>query len=207
MAELFSPDTFCDSALDFARTAPEAHHAENYRRVALEAGTALEHLAKAAQARRSRALLAELKNDSSAAMIAWLLRVDGAKPPPRIRTIGLWEALTRVRPLVSSTASYDDLRILVDMRDGVVHAAQDAEIEARILTAFAPARMAASRSRASCWAMADACADCAAVIPAYGNSESACSSSSSPSWPSVPGRPSYRPLAYAWCTLLVVPYW
>lgn len=156
MAELFSPDTFCDSALDFARTALEAHHAENYRRVALEAGTALEHLAKAALARRSRALLAELKNDSSAAMIAWLLRVDGAKPPPRIRTIGLWEALTRVRPLVSSTASYDDLRILVDMRDGVVHAAQDAEIEARILTAFvqhAGALLAdLGRQRADFWA-------------------------------------------------------
>jgi hypothetical protein len=135
MAELFSPEAFYESAHEFARTALEAHHAENYRRVALDAGTALEHLAKAALARRSPALLAELRNDS-APMIAWLLRVDGAKPPARIRTIGLFEALTRVRPFVSSAASQEDLRTLVDMRDAVVHAAQDSDIEARVLIAF-----------------------------------------------------------------------
>jgi len=136
MAELFSPESFYDGALDFARTALEAHHDENYRRVALDAGTALEHLAKAALARRSPALLAELKNDSSGTLLAWFLRIDGAKTPARVRTIGLWEALTRVRQFVSSNASDDDLRALVDMRDGVVHAAQEAEIETRILTAF-----------------------------------------------------------------------
>jgi hypothetical protein len=32
MAKLFSPDAFYGSAFDFARTALEAHHDENYRR-------------------------------------------------------------------------------------------------------------------------------------------------------------------------------
>jgi hypothetical protein len=127
-----------------------------YRRVALDAGTALEHLAKAALARRSPALLVELRNDSSVAMLGWLLRVDGAKPPARLRTIGLREALTRVRPFLSSNASHDDLRTLVDMRDGVVHAAEESEMEARILIAFVQQADALlidlGRERADFWA-------------------------------------------------------
>jgi hypothetical protein len=65
MADPFSADAFYQSACDFALSALEAHHAGNYRHVPLDAGTALEHLAKASLARRSPALLAELKNDSS----------------------------------------------------------------------------------------------------------------------------------------------
>jgi hypothetical protein len=70
------------------------------------------------------------------ATLAWLLGVPAAKPPARVRTIGLWDALVRVRLFVSPVASIDDLRILADMRDGVVHAAQAAEMEAQVLTAF-----------------------------------------------------------------------
>ena len=62
MPTRFSPDAFYRGAREFARSALEAHHAGNHRRVALDAGTAVEHLAKACLARRSRALLAELRN-------------------------------------------------------------------------------------------------------------------------------------------------
>jgi len=137
MAEAFSVNGFYDSARDFARTALEAHHAENYRRVALDAGTALEHLAKACLVNRSPALLvADLKNLSAVNTLAWLLRVNGAKPVLRVRTVGLWDALVRVRLLVPSMVTDDDLKTLVDMRDGVVHAAQEAEMETQVLTAF-----------------------------------------------------------------------
>jgi hypothetical protein len=46
MADSFSPDAFYASAREFARSALEAHHAGNHRRVPLDAGTALEHAAK-----------------------------------------------------------------------------------------------------------------------------------------------------------------
>jgi hypothetical protein len=136
MADPFSPDAFYASAQEFALSALEAHHAGNHRRVPLDAGTALEHLAKACLARRSPALLAELKNDSSVSSLIGLLRIEGAGAPAKIRTVGLTEALSRIGRFVRSKAARDDLQTLVDIRNGIVHAAQDTEVEERILTAF-----------------------------------------------------------------------
>jgi hypothetical protein len=137
MADPFSPDTFYTGAREFALSALEAHHAGNRRRVPLDAGTALEHLAKACLARRSPALLAELKGNSSINSLIGLLRIEGASVPASLRTVGLSEALTRVGLFVRSKASKEDLQILVDLRNGIVHAAEDAEVEERILAAFA----------------------------------------------------------------------
>jgi hypothetical protein len=64
MAEPLTPGAFYDSARDFARTALEAHHAQDYSRMAVDAGTALEHLVKACLATRSSALLVELKGEA-----------------------------------------------------------------------------------------------------------------------------------------------
>ena len=47
VSDPLSPEAFYESARDFAQRALQAHHAGEFRRVALEAGTALEHLAKA----------------------------------------------------------------------------------------------------------------------------------------------------------------
>jgi hypothetical protein len=137
MADPFSPDAFYQSARDFALSALEAHHAGNYRRVPLDAGTALEHLAKASLARRSPALLAELKNDSSIHSVITLLRIEGAGSPASVRTVGLAQALKRVDRFVKSKTPERDLDTLVDMRNGIVHAADDVEVEERILAAFA----------------------------------------------------------------------
>jgi hypothetical protein len=136
MADPFSPDAFYASAREFALSALEAHHAGNHRRVPLDAGTALEHLAKACLARRSPALLAELKNDSSVGSLIGLLGIEGAGAPAKIRTVGLTEALSRIGQFVRSRAVKDDLQTLVNIRNGIVHAAEDAEVEERILTAF-----------------------------------------------------------------------
>jgi len=137
MADPFSPDAFYTSAREFALSALEAHHAGNRRRVPLDAGTALEHLAKACLARRSPVLLAELKGNSSINSLIGLLRIEGAGVPASIRTVGLSEALIRVGLFVRSRASKEDLQILVDLRNGIVHASEDAEVEERILAAFA----------------------------------------------------------------------
>ena len=136
MADPFSPSTFYASAQEFALCALEAHHSGNHRRVPLFAGTAVEHLAKACLAQRSPALLLELRNGSSFDWLATLLSVEGAGIPADIRTVGLSEALKRVRRFVRSKASQDDLCTLIDIRNGVVHAAENAEVEERILTAF-----------------------------------------------------------------------
>jgi hypothetical protein len=136
MADPFSPDVFYVSAGEFALSALEAHHAGNHRRVPLDAGTALEHLAKACLARRSPALLAELKGDSSIGSVIGLLRLEGAGIPAIVRTVGLSGALARADLFVRSKAAKNDLRILVDMRNGIVHAAEDAKVEERILVAF-----------------------------------------------------------------------
>jgi hypothetical protein len=136
MADPFSPDAFYGSAQAFALSALEAHHAGNHRRAPLDAGTALEHLAKACLARRSPALLAELKRDSGISSVIGLLRIEGAGVPSKIRTVGLSEALHRMERFARSKAAKEDLQTLVDMRDGIVHAAEDAEVEGRILTAF-----------------------------------------------------------------------
>jgi hypothetical protein len=118
------------------RQALDAHVVGNFRRVALEAGTALEHLAKACLASRSPGLLTELRNEGNFSSLLILLGVTDTTDQKLLRTVSLREALVRVRKLVRSTASATDLDTLVDMRDGAVHAAQSDEIEERLMMAF-----------------------------------------------------------------------
>jgi hypothetical protein len=132
-----SPETFCQGARDFAETALRAHHAQEWRRVALDAGTALEHLAKACLAKRSPALLSELRSVGSFPDLLRLLGIGGAAEGRPLRTVGLRAALDRIKPFVTSRAAESDLRILVDMRDGTVHAAMGDEDEERLVVAFA----------------------------------------------------------------------
>lgn len=129
-----SPEAFYESAREFAETALQAHHARQYRRVALDAGTALEHLAKACLATRSPALLSELKGEGSFQDLLRLVGVIKARPQ---RTVGLRGALDRVKAFVTSSAPPGDLGTLVDMRDGTVHAAIGDEVEERLVVAFA----------------------------------------------------------------------
>jgi hypothetical protein len=136
MAEPLTPDAFYDSARDFARTALEAHHAQDYRRMAVDAGTALEHLVKACLATRSPALLVELRGEANFQSLLWLLGMPGQQLR-QLRTVGLRDALQRVKSFVVSPASDADLRTLVDLRDGTVHAAMNEELEERLMAAFA----------------------------------------------------------------------
>jgi hypothetical protein len=136
MADPFSVEAFSSGARDLALSALEAHHAGNRRRVPIDAGTAPEHLAKACLARQSPALLAELKGEAGVTSLIGLLRIDGAGTAPVIRTIGLSEALSRLARFVKPKAYREDLQTLADVRNGVVHAAEDADVEERILTAL-----------------------------------------------------------------------
>jgi hypothetical protein len=51
--------------------------------------------------------------------------------------VGLAQSLKRVDRFVKSKTDDRDLDTLVDMRNGVVHAAENVEVEERILAAFA----------------------------------------------------------------------
>jgi hypothetical protein len=136
VADFLTPDAFCDSAQEFARSALEAHHARRFRRLAVDAATCLEHLAKACLAKRSPALLTELRGEANYPSLLLLLGIAEGKPPRQLRTVGLRDALERVKVFVQSRAPDTDLRTLVDMRDGTVHAAQNEELEERLVVAF-----------------------------------------------------------------------
>jgi hypothetical protein len=131
-----SADELYASAQRFAQSALEAHHRGDHQRVAMDAGTALEHLTKACLARRSPVLLAELKQGpNNWASLLMLCGLPEGKPNP-LRTVGLREAHSRVRTFVSSVASEKDLALLIELRDGVVHAAVNEQVEERIVIAF-----------------------------------------------------------------------
>lgn len=130
-----TPDAFYGRARDFAQTALVAHHAREHARVALDAGTAIEHLAKACLATRSPALLVDLRGEGNFTSLLRLLGISEGTPR-QLRTVGLRGAHDRTKRFITSTASDGDLGILFDMRDGTVHAAQDDEVEERLVVAF-----------------------------------------------------------------------
>jgi hypothetical protein len=92
---------------------------------------------KACLAKRSPAFLVELRNsDDSWATLVRLLGFPEAVPK-RLRTVGLRDALTRVKTFVASGASKDHLETLIALRDGAIHAALSDELEENLLVAFA----------------------------------------------------------------------
>jgi hypothetical protein len=105
--------------------------------VTLDAGTAMEHLLKACLAKRSPALLTELRSEANFDSLLQLLDIPECKQPLRqLRTVGVRDALVRVRMFVKSSVAEADLRTLADMRDGTVHAAMGVEVEERLMVAF-----------------------------------------------------------------------
>jgi hypothetical protein len=124
------------SAQRFAQSTLEAHHKGDHQRVAIDAGTALEHLTKACLARRSPALLVELRPGPNNWASLVLLCGFPEGQPKQVRTVGLREAHERLKTSVSSVALKRDLALLIDLRDGVVHAAVNEPVEERILVAF-----------------------------------------------------------------------
>jgi hypothetical protein len=131
-----TPASFIESARDFAGSALEAHIAGQFRRVALDAGTALEHLAKACLAKRSPALLTELRSEANFPSLLVLLGIASGSPPGLLRTVSLRDALARLRRLITTSASSADLETLISMRDGTVHTASTDEVETRLIVAF-----------------------------------------------------------------------
>jgi hypothetical protein len=129
-------DELYASARRFAQSALEAHHRRDHQRVAIDAGTALEHLTKACLASRSPVLLTELRSGPNNWQSLLLLCGFAEGRPNSLRTVGLREARERAKSFVKSLAPEADLALLIDLRDGVVHTALDEEVEERLLVAF-----------------------------------------------------------------------
>ena len=80
-------------------------------------------------------LLVELGRDGNSGS----LRVLAGIPDPPVevlRTISVREALKRADTFFTSPAANIDLKLLIDLRDGVVHAAFDEAVEERLLVAL-----------------------------------------------------------------------
>lgn len=132
------PDSLYRSACGFARTALQHHAAGDHLRVAIDAVTALEHLAKACLANRSPALLVEFRGSDSGnfASLLQLLSLPTGGPVRPLRTVGVQGALERVKVFVPPKVSWTDLQALMEIRNGTVHAAEDADVEERLVAAF-----------------------------------------------------------------------
>ena len=67
-------------------------------------------------------------------ILPWWIQAD---PPVEVlRTISVREALKRADTFFTSPAANIDLKLLIDLRDGVVHAAFDEAVEERLLVAL-----------------------------------------------------------------------
>lgn len=135
-ARITTPDSLYYSAEQWASTALAAHGAGDLHRVAVDAATCLEHLLKACLARRSPALIVDLnRGEQSFPSLLQLLGIADAKPSKRVWTVGLRDAVARMNTFITPPAS-DDIKTLIDMRDGTIHAASREEVEERLVVAF-----------------------------------------------------------------------
>jgi hypothetical protein len=134
-AKVPTADELYDSSVSFAAGAMSAHASGSHPRLAVDAVTALEHLMKACLIRRSPVLLVDLGRDGN-----WgSLRVLAGLPDPSVgflRTIGVQEALKRTDTFFTSSVSRVELKLLFDLRNGVVHTGFDEAVEERLLVAF-----------------------------------------------------------------------
>jgi hypothetical protein len=127
---------FYESAQRRALGALQAHHEQDYGSVALNAGTALEHLAKACLVKRSPALITELRREQNYSDLLQLLGYAKSDPERPLRTVGLRDALDRIKVFVIPNVAWRDLLLLAGMRNGTAHAAMDDAVETSLLVAF-----------------------------------------------------------------------
>jgi hypothetical protein len=112
------------SSGDFAVSALAALSDGKHSVSLLHAATALEHLAKAVLAAQHPSLIAVASKDNFESLLLLVGETKVVKPGAKIRTIGAREALDRAGRYAPECASLmDDLRLLIWVRDGVVHLA------------------------------------------------------------------------------------
>jgi hypothetical protein len=118
MNDPLSFENFLTGARRFLGLAMAARAREDHELFAMNAGITIERIAKAALMRRNPALLVEMKGSSE-----MLLYLTGMKEARKIRTIGMTEAISRLRQ--GGVLPHEDpkLDLLVELRNGVAHSA------------------------------------------------------------------------------------
>jgi hypothetical protein len=131
MDHSLSFDSFLAGARKFTDLAMAARAMPDHELFALQAGVAIERLAKANLARRAPVLLLEMRSG-----VEMLFHLTGVKDARKVRTIGIAEAITRLRQLDVLPSVDTNLDLLIALRNGVAHS-NVAESTDDLLPAFA----------------------------------------------------------------------
>ncbi|MFD3491470.1 hypothetical protein ACFWWB_12965 [Streptomyces sp. NPDC058690] len=134
MDDSLSYESFYQGAKKAAHKAMDDHGRPEFDEFALHAGVAVEKLAKAALAAKNPVYVAEIQRNS-ADMVMHLgghVHLDKKK----VRTVGATEAINRLRKIGVLQAD-TDLDLLIEMRNGAVHAAPDSTLAKGMISPFA----------------------------------------------------------------------
>lgn len=129
-------DELVESSQKYAQSALRTYGTDQHERFPFYSVTAIEHLAKACLLKKNPVLLVELRD--SPINEASLLALARVKPfdSDRLRTIGVERALERLRNLAVVSGNRAELSLLIDLRNGHTHLAQNAAEDEDLLLAF-----------------------------------------------------------------------
>ncbi|MFJ4749045.1 hypothetical protein [Streptomyces albogriseolus] len=116
MDDSLSFDSLFRGARKFARSALEAHGAEDVEVFLLHAGVSVERLAKAALVKKSPFLLMEMKGKDDT-----LYHLTGVRQAAKLRTVGASQAIARLRDMAVLAQKDPGLDELIELRNGVAH--------------------------------------------------------------------------------------
>ncbi|WP_327132022.1 hypothetical protein OG311_13610 [Streptomyces sp. NBC_01343] len=116
MDDSLSFSTLFSGAQRFAQSAMDSHSEEKDEFFLLHAGVSIERLAKAVLVNKSPFLLMEMKGKDDT-----LYHLTGVRPAAKLRTIGAFQAISRLRDMGILAPRDSDLDELIELRNGVAH--------------------------------------------------------------------------------------
>ncbi|MET7351558.1 hypothetical protein [Streptomyces mirabilis] len=134
MNDSLSSESFLRGAKKAAHRAMDEHGRREYDEFALQAGVAVEKLAKAVLAAKNPVYVAEIRNNS-ADMVMYLgghVQLDEEK----VRTVGATEAIKRLQK-IGVLQKDPQLDLLIDMRNGAAHASPDSALAKGMISPLA----------------------------------------------------------------------
>ncbi|MEW1751044.1 hypothetical protein ACIQU1_12020 [Streptomyces angustmyceticus] len=134
MDDSLSYESFYQGAKKAAHKAMDDHGRAEYDEFALHAGVAVEKLAKAALAAKNPVYIAEIRNGSADMVMHLGGHVQLGEE--KVRTVGATEAIKRLRKIGVLKAD-TDLDLLIEMRNGAVHAVPDSALAKGMISPLA----------------------------------------------------------------------
>lgn len=132
------------SSSTFARTGAAAYAAESWDVCYLHLATAVEHLVKAALARTNPLFVADQRGAFDSMLHLAGLSQRATTPISAMRTISVTEAMDRARRVIDPYQEPGtEVRLLLEARNGIVHAGANARVQADVVLAEAGRYIAA----------------------------------------------------------------